>query len=283
MRRASLWFALFLCAAALYPFSLTLTGGADNFVYDPNGTNSANTFSLPSLVPIVNVAIDGEFSDFSRYKIAFESDPVLRKFFYADTIFNLWLFRLGVGAFLSVFNDGDEAYFPGVIGSIGLEIPGGFSVYAEYGMNIFTDLSKTGNIHLDYGKIDAALWLPFILCRFVMQKKSFAVTPSGRYIRTDSLVRYQLTVDLFSKSSTLALTLGAGIETLKRSIEPANAGSSIPFQDGNKEARFALLGISWELSPSLSFLGNVEIPFYPVAIGTFFKAAAGITITIPDS
>jgi hypothetical protein len=285
MRRVSAGFVLLLCIfpAALYSHTLTLMGGMDNFMYDQNDVDYLNRFRVPNPVLVINAGIDGEFSTFSSYNIRFENDPVLRYLASANTTFNLWAFRLGVGAFMSMFNEGNEAFVPGVSGSVGIELPGWISAYVEYGQNISTDLTKPGNISLNYGKLEAAIWLPRILCRFVMERKSFTTMPAETYSIRDSVFRYLVALDFFSKSSSFQLTLGGGYKTLERSIEPGSdpASTLLPVKS-DESTTFGFANISLSLNPRIEFLLNVEAPFSRAATGIFLKTVAGFKITIPD-
>jgi hypothetical protein len=278
MRRAFLWFALFfVLPPALYPHSLTISAGINNFMFNQKGKLSQNTFTT-----LFNAAIDGEFSTFSRYKVAFENDPVLQNFVYGNTTFNLWLFRLGIGAFFDIPREGTD-YIPGVIGSLGIEIIGGFSAYVEYGQNAFTDLDKAGGVNLNYGKIEAAIWLPNILCRVIIQRKSFAMMPDKTYLRRDSLLRYQLTLDFSPKPSPILFTLGGGSETLEMSVEPApNAVSPIPYPGDDFETYFALFGFSYTTSSGFTLFLNAEAPVPVSNRGVFFKAVVGFSLALPD-
>jgi hypothetical protein len=282
MRRTLAGIALFLCVlpAALYAHSLTLSGGVDNFMYGQDSEGSADVFTLPSLVPIINIGIDGEFSTFSRYNLTFEKDPILRNVTSGNMTFNLWAFRLGVGAFMSMFNAKGEEYIPGVSGSIGLEIPGVFSAYVEYGLSVNPDANEPANINLNYGKVETALWLPGIIGRLIIQRKSFTMTPSDTLILNDSLLRYQVSLDFFSKSSTFQLTLGAGYETLERDIGPI-AGTLAPREEAF-DTPFAFADLSFALNPDLAFLLNIEVPLSSAAAGYFFKAVTGFRFKMPD-
>jgi hypothetical protein len=256
-------------------------GGADNFMYEQEGTDTTNAFTLPILAPVINVGIDGEFSTFSTYGLKFEKDPILRYLASGNMTFNLWTFRLGVGAFMSMFNTNGEEYLPGVNGSVGLEIPGILSVYVEYGLSVNPGESEPANVNLNYGKVEAAVWLPGMICRLVVQRKSFTMTPIDTYTVKDSLLRYQVSLDFFSKSSTFRFALGGGTETLERAIEPI-AGSIVQPQKDAFDTTFVMASISSTLNPGFEFLLNIDVPLSPAATGFFFKAIAGFRIAIPD-
>jgi hypothetical protein len=182
---------------------------------------------------------------------------------------------------MSMFNTNGEEYMPGVSGSVGLEIPGLLSAYVEYGLSVNPDVNEPANVNLNYGKVETALWLPGIVGRFIIQRKSFAMTPADTYTMKDSLLRYQVSFDFFSKSTTFQFTLGGGYETLERAIEPI-AGSLAQPQEDTFDTAFAMVSISSTLNPGFEFLLNIEAPLPPAATGFFFKAVAGFRIRIPD-
>ncbi|MDR1230691.1 MAG: hypothetical protein LBK61_04745 [Spirochaetaceae bacterium] len=284
MRRTSAGLALllFVLPVALHAHSLTLAGGTDNFVFDPNDTEAQNLFALPTLTLLVNAAIEGEFSPFSSYSVKFENDTVLRYLATVNTTFNLWAFRLGFGAFMSVLNEGSD-YVPGAIGSLGLEIPGLLLAYIEYGQNVFTDSSELGTTNVNYGKLEAALPLPFVLCRFAMERKSFTMMPAETYTIRDSLLSYRVSFDFFSKLSTFQLTLGGGVKTLEKSIEPVlPAGSSIQPMMNELPAQFAFARFTFTPSPGFELFLDGEIPVSSTNTALFFKALAGFKITLSD-
>jgi hypothetical protein len=182
-----------------------------------------------------------------------------------------------------VFNKGDEAFVPGVTGSLGLEVPGLFLACIEYGQNIFTDLSESGNINMNYGKLEAAVWLPFVICRFAMERKSFTSVPTDTYFIRDSQLRYQASLDFFSKLSAFQLTLGGGLKTLEKSIEPVlPAGSSVQPLKNDATAQFAFVRLAYTLSPGFELLLDIEVPFSTTNNTLFLKALAGCRIALSD-
>jgi hypothetical protein len=285
MRRASAGFAfvLFVFPVALYAHSLTFLGGLDNFMYDPNDTGAQNRFRLPTPALLVNAAIEGEFSSFSSYHIGFENDTVLHYAASANSTFNLWTFRLGIGAFMLLFNEGNEAYVPGVSGSLGLEIPGLVLASVEYGQNIFIDMSKSGNINANYGKLEAAIWFPFVLFRFSMERRSFTSTPTDTYAIRNALLRYQASLDFFSKLSAIQLTLGGGLKTVEKAVEPVlPAGSSMLPAKNDATVQFAFVHLAYTLSPGFELLLNIEAPISSTSNGLFLNALAGFRLTLFD-
>jgi hypothetical protein len=288
MRRASIitGIVLFLCAfpVVLYAHSLTFTAGMDNFAYDPGDLDSADRFKLPTQTVLFNAGIEGEFLTFSRYQVRFENDTILRYLASGSTIFNLWIFRLGAGGFVSLFSGGEKPYVPGVSGSLGIEIPGRILAYVEYGQSAFTDLTEPGNINLDYGKLETSLWLPFVVCRASAERKSFTSIPADTYTIRNSLLRYQAAVDFFSKSSPFQITFGVGQETLEKLIESIpHTGSSVFSLQEETSRVFAFCHLACKLNPRLEFLLNAEMTISTTATESIFKTVAGFRIEIPDS
>jgi hypothetical protein len=276
---------LFLCGfpVVLHAHSLTLAVGLDNFAYNSGDLNSINRFRLPTPVLLFDAGLEGEFSTFSSYNIKFSNDSILRYLASANTTFNLWFFRLGVGAFMPLFNGGKEEYIPGIIGSIGFEIPGGFSAYIEYGQNAFADLSESKGIHLNYGKVEATIWLPHIMFQLVVHRKSFIRMPAVTYTIRDSLLRYQVSVDFFPKSSSFLFGFGGGYESLEKAIEPVpNINSPVPLLENAVDRLFVLANISIKFTPSFGFFLNADVPLSATAAGIFLKAITGFRIVLSD-
>jgi hypothetical protein len=265
LTRRSIGVVLFLCAVvpALFPTTLTIAGG----------TTPEN----------IVAAIDGDLSTYSRYDVGFNIDPVLRKLVYGGATFNMWLFRFGIGAFFSAFNEGGVKYAPGFSGSVGIEAPGVISVYVEYGLNPFPHLSSDSEVHADYGKLEAAIWLPHIRPRFIMQRKSLTVEPAGNYFLDDSLVRYQVLLDIFFKTSPFLITLGAGTETLHKISKPLpTAAPSVRRKETETASTFASLEVSWNIYPAWTLFLNVEAPLSSQGETALFKAAVGLKIALSD-
>jgi hypothetical protein len=268
-------FLLFLRAAtpALFPTTLTAVGGIalENTSVKLNMENTL-------------VKLNGDLSTFSYYDVMFHIDPVLRNMFQGGATFNIWLFRFGIGALFSTFNEGGEKYAPGVSGSIGIESPGVISLYVEYGQNLFTDLNSDGEVYLNYGKVEAAIWLPHILARFIMQRKSLRVEPAGNYDLDDSLVRYQVLLDIFFRKTTpFFITLGGGRETLDKITEPLpGAAPSARRKETKTVSQFASIEASWKVNPDWTLFLNAEVPFSSQGGKTLFKAAAGFKVELSN-
>jgi hypothetical protein len=262
VRCVSIGVILLWCAAApaVFPTTLTIAGG----------------ITPEDLL----VKIDGDLSTFSYYDVGFRVDPVLHNMMYGGATFNIWLFRFGLGAFFSSFAAGGTKYAPGVSGSIGIEAPGVISVYVEYGLNPIIDLNDTGNVYLDYGKLEAAIWLPHIRPRFSMQRKSLRVEPAGTSNLDDSLIRYQVLLDIFFKTFPFLITLGGGQETLTKIITPLS--STAARRERVSTSLFAFMELSWEIHPDWTLFLNFEVPF--ASQGTaVFRAAAGVKIALFNS
>jgi hypothetical protein len=268
MRRISIGTVLLLCAVApaLYPATaLTIAGG------------------MP-VEDTLSVKIDGDLSTFSYYDIGFTFDPVLRNLFFSSATFNIWLFRFGIGALLSVIDEGGVKYAPGVSGSIGIEAPGAISLYVEVGMNLLDDLVGGDDTIWNYGKLAAAIWLPHLRPQLIAQKKSLKVGPVVNYNLEDTLVRYQALLDIyFNKASPFFITLGGGYETLNTVIESIPAApASVRRRETETVSLFATFDASWEIHPDFTLLLNVEVPVSSQGGDTLFKAALGLKIMLSN-
>jgi hypothetical protein len=265
MRRISrgIVLLLFLRSAPLFPTTLTIAGGIT-----PED---------------ILVKLDGDLSAFSYYDIRFHIDPMLRNVLQGGATFNIWLFRFGIGALVSTFDEGGAKYAPGVFGSIGIEAPGALSLFVEYGQNLFPDLNSNGGVRLNYGKLEAAIWLPHVLTRFIMQRKSLAVKPAGNYDLDNSLVRYQVLLDIFFKTSPFVITLGGGHQTLDTVTEPIpGAALSVQRKETETISLFAFIGATWKIHTNWTLFLNVEAPISSQGGDALFKAAVGLKIDLSN-
>jgi hypothetical protein len=258
-----------IAAPALYPAadSFTVSGG------------TSGSLSVPDTV-LVNIGLDGELSPFSYYHIGFETDPVFRATMRANATFNLWLFRFGVGAFFSTVEEQTEyeeenivQYAPCLTGSIGIEEPGLISVFVEYGMNVLPDLIDNLIANMNYGKLEAAVWIPHVLVRGIIQRKSFTMDLAGLYQRRYSLLRYHGMLEFFFKTSPLQVSVGGGYETWERVTDTT---------DEYAESFFIAASVSYQISPDFTFLLDLEVPFTSHETAPFFKAAAGIKLSLSN-
>jgi hypothetical protein len=274
MRRALIagGFVLFLCAASpsLYPAadSLTLSGGG-----------TSGSLGLPDTV-LVNIGLDGELSPFSYYRVGFEIDPVFRATMRGNATFNLWLFRLGVGAFFSIVEEQteDEAedivqYAPCLTGSIGIEEPGLILISFEYGMNVLSGFVDNMMANLNYGKLEAAIWIPYVLVRGIVQRKSYTIDPAGLSQRRCSLLRYHGMLEFFFKASPLQVSIGGGYETWERVTGATNEYAESPF---------IATSIFYKINPDFTLLLDVEVPLVSNETAPFFKAVAGIKLSLSN-
>jgi hypothetical protein len=283
MRHAGIILAFSLFSSALFAQTLAVSGGADNFMYDPETNEGAGAFETPFMKVGWSAGISGDFSTFSSYNLEFIQDPVLRSLVRGDLVFNIWLFRLGVGTVVSMFNDADEDYIPGITGSLGLEAPGGVLVNVEYGINMYTDLSQPKNISLNFGKIEMAIWLPSIIMRFVMERKSFSQAQSNSTIVKNTSSRTMALFDLYSKSLPVEIFFGGGQQTFEKSIEHMpNTSPAALEQSEDLMAFFVAGGFTWTMSPGVALLFSAEIPVSNLTPGFFFKAEGGIRLTLSD-
>lgn len=262
-RLIGIGFLLCAVAPALCPTTLTIAGGTtpENILF----------------------AVDGDLSTFSYYNVGFRIDPVLRNVLHGGATFNIWLFRFGIGALFSALDEGGVKYAPGLFGSIGIEAPGVFSLFVESGLNLFADLSSDGDVYLNYGKLEAAIWLPHVLFRVIMQKKSLRVEPAGDRDLDDSLIRYQALLDIFSKNFPLLITLGGGYEMTTAIITPLpSAAPSVRYQKRETISLFAFLEVSWSITPEFTVFLNSEVPVSSQGGEVLFKAAIGLKIMLSN-
>jgi hypothetical protein len=260
----------------LFAGSITLGGGIDNFAYDYYENDTPNIFNTPYYMPIINAAVQGEFTTSAYYTIGFELDNVLRYFLYGKTVFNLWAFRLGAGTFLSLFTEGEEPHIPGFFGSVGIELPGGLSLYAEYGLNAFTDLTLLGNTNLNFGNVNLTIWLPNVVMRLNMVRKSFAQARSVFYTIRNTSLRYEALLDIYAKAMPLIFTLGGGYKTFEKSLEAGPGYTGNP-RSASMELFFGTVGFDFELSQDFHILLNLEAA-PPIVEGFFFSAFLGFRI-----
>jgi hypothetical protein len=254
-------FLLCAVAPALRPATLTIAGGTtpENILF----------------------AVDGDLSTFSYYNVGFRIDPVLRNVFHGGATFNIWLFRFGIGAFFSALDEGGVKYAPGLFGSIGIEAPGAISLFVEYGLNPLADLSSDGDVYLNYGKLEAAIWLPHVLFRVIMQKKSLRVEPAGDRNLDNSLIRYQALLDIFSKNFPLLITLGGGYETMTAITTPL-PNASVQYQEEEIASSFAFFEISWTITPEFTLFLNGEVPIPFQSGDVSFTGTIGLKIILSN-
>jgi hypothetical protein len=280
MRRGLGTLCLVLAAYGAFAQSLTLTGGVNNVMFD--SADAASNPQTPHPMASVNAGIDGNFTTFSRYHLAFTIDPILQSFLSGNVTFNLWIFKLGIGSFLAVFNEGEQENVPGMTGSLGIEAAGVFSASIEYGLNAFTDLTKTGNTNLNFGNIEALLWLPNVLVHLTMQRKSFIQARSKDYTAQNSSLCYRGALDIFSKSSPVVLTIGAERRTIERIIEPIGE-AQIAKQENSIDGVFFIAGLTLELRPGFDLILKAEGPLSISVPGIFFIAEAGFKIKLGEN
>ena len=269
-------------SAAADPNSISITGGVDNFSYDYEENDTPNTFTIPIMMPVGAAEINGEWTTYAYYNVGFKVEKILRYLLYGGATFNLWLFRLGVGTFVSMFNQGDEEYVPGVSGSLGLEHPGGFSFSIEYGLNAFTNLSQIGNTNLNFGSVRVALWLPHIVVRASVSRNSFTQARGETYTIRNTVLRYEASLDFFGKLFPIVLRVGGGLHTIEKEIAeiPGASYTGIPRSDSREEL-FALVHFDFELSERAHFLLNLEVTPLPVP-GLYYSGTAGFRFNLPE-
>jgi hypothetical protein len=116
-----------------------------------------------------------------------------------------------------------------------------------------------------------------------MQRKSLRVEPAGTSNLDDSLVRYQVLLDIFFKTAPFLITLGGGNETLTKITTSRPGSASSAWRSEEKIATFfAFTEVSWDIHPDWTLLLNFEVPLASRGPAALFKASAGVKIALSN-
>jgi hypothetical protein len=272
-----------LLPAALFSHSITLAGGAQNFLFDQTTADlppAAGVYQ-PPLGIMGSLRMEGEFSDFITYDAVVQYGDFWRDYFWGKASFNLWAFKFGVGTMIGYkLDDTSPLQFnlvPGVSGSVGIQAPGYFFLEGETAVS-FGDVVKEGDYSREFFEVRTGFWVPHVITTLSYSRKKLLSQATDTDQAEDLLTRYMVNFDIFSKDIYFTIHLFAGYEIMQRTrIVSGTAGTPTEIA-----ALFAGVEAYFRLNWTLDLFLHAEVPISLTdarfSSVFFFRGFAGVRI-----
>jgi hypothetical protein len=284
-----------LGASPLWGIDLEISGSLGNMAFDTERESSLGLGGQVfegQLFPMGLVKVSGEAANGFYYNGAFERDPLLRNRLYINMGIKLDYISLEIGPVMGLFNSGTEVVNPGFSAGLGLEFPGIVFVNLKASSSLGSVLDIPGNYLQKSAEISAGFWVPYVVCSFNVNVRSFALEKKANLLIEDSVTRYFFRADVFSKNVPYTCRVDLGYQNLSRSYSSYLInGSSLDRDSQTDEFKALYMGleISYTASPALKLFLGGEMPVYSWSVrpmqspgrGSFlFEVHAGVILTL---
>jgi len=242
---------------------LELKGGVNNMAWQPEKTTAAGNFE-PFMFINGKLSLRGEISRAWAFNFNIERENLFQNTvdFRLNTISDYFGFEFGV---FTGITDSFGAPDMGILGSMEVIWPGVLFISIGGSSSIGTDFTFTGDNFRESAEAKLGFWLPFAIPVLSAGTKSYTENTDSHSIR-NNLIRYQLSVEFFGKTSPVTLQVDGGYQTLSRvylgKTDAADELSSF----------FAGLDFQFSVSKYLRFIIGGEMPF-------LLTAAAPLTLS----
>jgi len=305
-------FLLYVCIGFLFiahfeqlgALELEVSGGINNFTHQPDRTIAYSSAAETEkdfqsyLSGYGTISFKGEIGRILGYRVNLERDDIMLNSIYAAFSARADYCFVEFGPFVGM-RDALEMPDIGIMGTIELTLPGVGFLSLGGSSSLGSNLDFTSdNIH-ESAEAKIGIWLPpYIIFSFSAGVKSYAAVYEEQpynLIRRDSLLRYQFSIDLFSKNSRsglkrldgayqpLRLRLDGGYQILSRDYERGDVKETDEIS-----GFFAGLEINVNVSRSWAIILGAEMPILPAAkepmtisleYWNFYKVKAGFVFT----
>ncbi|MDR1099047.1 MAG: hypothetical protein LBL28_01055, partial [Treponema sp.] len=258
---AGLLFFLILIPGRLPALELRLFGGAGNLAFDPAAeealSDTAGRFE-PHLYPWGQISLAGKFSDMTDFRASYERDPLLGNRIVANVGIQFNAIRVDFGPFISPFNTKEQPISTGIAAALGFEFPGILFGSIQAASTIGSLATLPGEYVQQTGELSLGFWVPYVVCAFSINTKSFTQRKSDELLIKDDHIRYQFRADVFTKNVPYTVYIDMGFQSLKRSYIPSQAES---VTDELKSIYIGFEG-SYRIVPAFRLVLGMEMPVY---------------------
>jgi len=244
---------------------MELTGGVNGMTYHPetNKThselgNSDKEFS-PYPMGLMNFRLIGDINDTMSYKIKIDRDNVLQNSVNIALLAKTDYFMMEFGPFVGVCDNFDIPD-AGISGAMEVSLPGIFSFSLAGSTTIGSNLEFTSNNFREILEAKLMLWFPGMLLTGTVNTRSldrYSEDSEGNsLIRNNSLTRFMLGLDFYSKSWPVVVNLEGGYQIYSRKHTYGNR-----YNTDEIKSYFGGLRLDVHVSESLKIITGLEIPF----------------------
>ncbi|MDR1588220.1 MAG: hypothetical protein LBS57_12255 [Treponema sp.] len=246
---------------------LSAAAGAGNMVFDPESEDplgaDKRAFEERHL-PWAYVELSGEFSGPFDFSFRAEQDLLLGRRILGRGGLNLEYLRLEFGPFIGAFNTEEQPINPGILGGLVLQYPGIIFGSLKVFSTLGSTLRQPGEYIQSGGEAGFGFYVPHAICFLSVNAKTFTRRMSDELLVKDSLIRYQLSADMFSKIVPYTVRVDLGYQALTRSYSGESAGGST--ETDELRSVFAGFEGTWRIRVPLKLILGLEMPLYSWAV-----------------
>lgn len=255
MRRLFLLYACLVLLSAgrfgLGALEIELTGGLNNLFFKENADESAPFLSF-------NFSLRDDISGDFAYSIDLERDSIWQYSITSRVVTRTDNFRVEFGLFLGSSEKIDDfrSLDLGVTGALEITLPGIVFLSLSGSSTLGAELELLGNNYSRrFGEIKLGFWLPNTIASLSASSKNYHGNFSSGALRLDTLNRFALSADFYSKNTPVLLSFDFGYEKFQRSYDTSG-------ENNNLNALFAGLGIAWRITPAVQIKIEAEAPIH---------------------
>ena len=257
---------------------IEITGGINNFAFDPAETGQIQQFEgFPCIIG--DIFLSNNINNILGYKFNITRDPVIRNYLNGNMTVNTENVNLEFGAFFGIDDTFKKPDF-GIAGSIELIFPGIIFLSVNGSTSVDIVNQFLGNNNRETVQARFGFWLPNLLPVLSAEIKTYTREEENSLIIRDESIRLMFSADIFAKNMPLIIRIDAGYDTFTRSYESEN------FNNVEFKNVFAGLEIKWQIIRQLRLIAGFEMPVYiiepsvnPPNIINLFKAYGGLALT----
>ena len=239
-------------------------------------------FPYTNWLPGTEIFLSEAFGDSGiSFSMHYSLDPVRRSVLTGTIMYQLGIFKLGIGPMVGIFNTWETPAKAGIASQFGIDILGSFFGGIDVGSSIGIPPSTAGDYMQEYNSIYAGYYLTNAICTFSVSTKTMMRMVSATDKITDKSTEYGFMTQLFKKSLPYGLNLGFSAVKLSRDY---GAGVVDSLFNLTVQTKF-----SWSLVPGIELQALFSGVVYSLGMDALagrgidpnallFTAGLGITI-----
>jgi hypothetical protein len=275
----------FMIPPAVWGMDIRIAGGFGNLAFDSKRTVPLGSETFESVkYPYGLIRLEGDSSDLVSFDAGFERDPLLRNRITTNVSFNTDYLRFDIGPFMGIFNTKDKIINPGIGSTLTLEIPGIVFGSVTAASTLGAAMNARGDYVQETGEIALGFWIPYVICTLSVQTKAFTEQVDNDLAIKDQLLRYQFRADIFTKNVPYTIYIDMGYQDLRRSYitDVTNTDEFKSIYAGFEATLRVYSFLKLILGAEIPVYSWAEKPLQKSGNGLFFRAHAGLLITIPE-
>ena len=281
-------------APALFSLEFTLIEGVGNLAFYKENTTPLSDEILPGtftpfFYPLGLARLSGDLTGGLSFNVGFDRSPIMRNRLFANIRFDHNYFFLEAGPVLGLMNSSKLPVNPGLSAIVRGMLPGIIYMEAAGSSTLAAiPMEKKGRYSQVSADLGFGFWVPYVVCSFNMNFKSFSLREEPKLLIEDESFRYFFRADAFTKNFPYTIKVDIGFQRLLRSYSEIVAAD---IETTTDEFRSVFIGLegTFTINPGLKVLVGAEMPVYSWSVRPmldpskkifFFEARLGIIWTL---